>query len=101
MKSRNCDAWVYRRRRQDLISPSQISAFILQKMNGDRGRPISPEVDQAVITVPAYFNDAHVRPPRSRKIAGLEVLCAFINAADRCRRSLTAHKAKTGIIARL
>jgi len=69
----NGDAWV--RAKGEKYSPSQISAFILQKMKETAESYLGEEVDQAVITVPAYFNDAQRQATKDAgKIAGLEVL---------------------------
>ncbi len=69
----NGDAWV--RARGEKYSPSQISAFILQKMKETAESYLGEEVTQAVITVPAYFNDAQRQATKDAgKIAGLEVL---------------------------
>ncbi|MGR3485454.1 MAG: molecular chaperone DnaK [Paracoccaceae bacterium] len=69
----NGDAWV--QARGDKYSPSQISAFILQKMKETAESYLGEEVSQAVITVPAYFNDAQRQATKDAgKIAGLEVL---------------------------
>ena len=69
----NGDAWV--EARGEKYSPSQISAFILQKMKETAESYLGEEVTQAVITVPAYFNDAQRQATKdSGKIAGLEVL---------------------------
>ena len=69
----NGDAWV--RAKGDTYSPSQVSAFILQKMKETAESYLGEEVDQAVITVPAYFNDAQRQATKDAgKIAGLEVL---------------------------
>jgi molecular chaperone DnaK len=69
----NGDAWV--EIRGDKYSPSQISAFILQKMKETAESYLGEKVDQAVITVPAYFNDAQRQATKDAgKIAGLEVL---------------------------
>ncbi|MDJ0822945.1 MAG: molecular chaperone DnaK [Paracoccaceae bacterium] len=69
----NGDAWV--EAKGDKFSPSQISAFILQKMKETAESYLGEEVDQAVITVPAYFNDAQRQATKDAgKIAGLEVL---------------------------
>jgi molecular chaperone DnaK len=57
------------------IHPSQISAFILQKMKETAEKYLGQEVTKAVITVPAYFNDAQRQATKDAgKIAGLEVL---------------------------
>ncbi len=67
------DAWV--EAQGEKYSPSQISAFILQKMKETAESYLGEEVDQAVITVPAYFNDAQRQATKDAgKIAGLEVL---------------------------
>ncbi|QUS36053.1 molecular chaperone DnaK [Falsirhodobacter algicola] len=69
----NGDAWV--EVRGDKYSPSQISAFILQKMKETAESYLGESVTQAVITVPAYFNDAQRQATKDAgKIAGLEVL---------------------------
>jgi molecular chaperone DnaK len=72
-KSDAGDAWV--EARGEKYSPSQISAFILQKMKETAEDFLGETVDQAVITVPAYFNDAQRQATKDAgKIAGLEVL---------------------------
>ena len=69
----NGDAWVSVR--NEKYSPSQISAFILGKMKETAESYLGEEVTQAVITVPAYFNDAQRQATKDAgKIAGLEVL---------------------------
>jgi molecular chaperone DnaK len=69
----NGDAWV--EARGEKYSPSQISAFILQKMKETAESYLGEKVTQAVITVPAYFNDAQRQATKDAgKIAGLEVL---------------------------
>ncbi|MCU0816901.1 MAG: molecular chaperone DnaK [Cypionkella sp.] len=69
----NGDAWV--EVRGEKYSPSQISAFILQKMKETAEAYLGETVTQAVITVPAYFNDAQRQATKDAgKIAGLEVL---------------------------
>jgi molecular chaperone DnaK len=69
----NGDAWV--EAKGDKYSPSQISAFILQKMKETAESYLGEDVTQAVITVPAYFNDAQRQATKDAgKIAGLEVL---------------------------
>ncbi|WP_395542617.1 molecular chaperone DnaK [Neotabrizicola sp. sgz301269] len=71
--SGNGDAWV--QVRGEKYSPSQISAFILQKMKETAESYLGETVTQAVITVPAYFNDAQRQATKDAgKIAGLEVL---------------------------
>ena len=69
----NGDAWV--ETRGEKYSPSQISAFILQKMKETAESYLGESVTQAVVTVPAYFNDAQRQATKDAgKIAGLEVL---------------------------
>ncbi|REJ71635.1 MAG: molecular chaperone DnaK [Proteobacteria bacterium] len=69
----NGDAWV--EAQGEKYSPSQISAFTLQKMKETAEAYLGEEVTQAVITVPAYFNDAQRQATKDAgKIAGLEVL---------------------------
>ena len=69
----NGDAWV--EARGEKFSPAQISAFILQKMKETAEDHLGEAVKQAVITVPAYFNDAQRQATKDAgKIAGLEVL---------------------------
>ncbi len=73
VKADNGDAWVEAHEKK--YSPSQISAFILQKMKETAESFLGEEVTQAVITVPAYFNDAQRQATKDAgKIAGLEVL---------------------------
>jgi molecular chaperone DnaK len=69
----NGDAWI--EAGGEKYSPSQVSAFILQKMKETAESYLGEEVSQAVITVPAYFNDAQRQATKDAgKIAGLEVL---------------------------
>nr|MBX2806921.1 Hsp70 family protein [Hyphomicrobiales bacterium] len=73
VKGDNGDAWVSSR--GEKYSPSQISAFILQKMKETAEAYLGETVSKAVITVPAYFNDAQRQATKDAgKIAGLEVL---------------------------
>jgi molecular chaperone DnaK len=73
VKSKGGDAWV--EAGDEKYSPSQISAFILQKLKADAEAYLGETVDKAVITVPAYFNDAQRQATKDAgKIAGLEVL---------------------------
>ena len=73
IRADNGDAWVESRGKK--YSPSQISAFILQKMKETAEAYLGEKVEQAVITVPAYFNDAQRQATKDAgKIAGLEVL---------------------------
>ena len=72
-KTDNGDAWVAVK--GDKYAPSQISAFVLQKMKETAETYLGETVDQAVITVPAYFNDSQRQATKDAgKIAGLEVL---------------------------
>ena len=73
IKADNSDAWI--ESRGEKYSPSQISAFILQKMKETAEKYLGQEVTKAVITVPAYFNDSQRQATKDAgKIAGLEVL---------------------------
>ncbi|MDA1100511.1 MAG: molecular chaperone DnaK [Proteobacteria bacterium] len=73
VKADNGDAWVAVRGQK--YAPSQISAFVLQKMKETAESYLGEKVDQAVITVPAYFNDSQRQATKDAgKIAGLEVL---------------------------
>ena len=73
VKGKNGDAWVEAGGEE--YSPSQVSAFILQKMKETAESYLGETVDQAVITVPAYFNDAQRQATKDAgQIAGLEVL---------------------------
>ena len=73
INSEKGDAWIESKGKK--YSPSQISAFILQKMKETAEKYLGQEVTKAVITVPAYFNDAQRQATKDAgKIAGLEVL---------------------------
>ena len=73
INSEKGDAWIESKGQK--YSPSQISAFILQKMKETAEKYLGQEVSKAVITVPAYFNDAQRQATKDAgKIAGLEVL---------------------------
>ncbi|MEO1722569.1 MAG: molecular chaperone DnaK [Pseudomonadota bacterium] len=73
VEGKNGDAWV--EARGEKYSPSQISAYVLQKMKETAENYLGETVTQAVITVPAYFNDAQRQATKDAgKIAGLEVL---------------------------
>jgi molecular chaperone DnaK len=73
IKGPNGDAWVEAQGKQ--YSPAQVSAYILQKMKETAEAKLGEPVTQAVITVPAYFNDAQRQATKDAgKIAGLEVL---------------------------
>ena len=73
IRADNGDAWV--EAQGEKYSPSQVSAFILQKMKETAESYLGEKVEKAVITVPAYFNDAQRQATKDAgKIAGLEVL---------------------------
>jgi molecular chaperone DnaK len=73
VKADNGDAWVEVNEKK--YAPSQISAYILQKMKETAEKHVGGKVEKAVITVPAYFNDAQRQATKDAgKIAGLEVL---------------------------
>ncbi|KJZ81098.1 molecular chaperone DnaK [Candidatus Liberibacter solanacearum] len=73
IEGKNGDAWIEAHGKQ--YSPSQISAIILQKMKETAENFLGEKVDQAVITVPAYFNDAQRQATKDAgRIAGLDVL---------------------------
>ena len=96
-KAGNGDAWVEADGKT--YSPSQISAFILQKMKETAEAYLGEKVDQAVITVPAYFNDAQRQATKDAgKIAGLEVL-RIINEPTAAALAYGLDKKKTGTIA--
>src|SRR3981081_1101392 len=96
-KASNGDAWVEEDGKT--YSPSQISAFILQKMKETAEANLGQKVDQAVITVPAYFNDAQRQATKDAgKIAGLEVL-RIINEPTAAALAYGLDKTKTGTIA--
>ncbi|MBV9954385.1 MAG: Hsp70 family protein, partial [Pseudolabrys sp.] len=96
-KASNGDAWV--EARGSTYSPSQISAFILQKMKETAEAHLGAKVDQAVITVPAYFNDAQRQATKDAgKIAGLEVL-RIINEPTAAALAYGLDKQKQGTIA--
>ncbi len=93
----NGDAWVQSGDKQ--YSPSQISAFILQKMKETAEAFLGSTVTQAVITVPAYFNDAQRQATKDAgKIAGLEVL-RIINEPTAAALAYGLDKRGSGTIA--
>src|SRR6201985_1413149 len=97
VKASNGDAWVEADGKT--YSPSQISGLILQKMKETAEAHLGQKVDQAVITVPAYFNDAQRQATKDAgKIAGLEVL-RIINEPTAAALAYGLDKAKQGLIA--
>ncbi|MFA9386615.1 MAG: molecular chaperone DnaK [Methyloceanibacter sp.] len=97
VKGDNGDAWVEAHGKK--YSPSQVSAYILQKMKETAESHLGQDVEQAVITVPAYFNDAQRQATKDAgKIAGLEVL-RIINEPTAAALAYGLDKGKTGTIA--
>jgi molecular chaperone DnaK len=93
----NGDAWV--EARGEKYSPSQISAFILGKMKDTAEAYLGEKVSQAVITVPAYFNDAQRQATKDAgRIAGLEVL-RIINEPTAAALAYGLDKKNTGTVA--
>jgi molecular chaperone DnaK len=98
VKADNGDAWVQGRDGKK-FSPSEISGFILQKMKETAEAHLGEKVTQAVITVPAYFNDAQRQATKdSGKIAGLEVL-RIINEPTAAALAYGLDKKQSGVIA--
>lgn len=93
----NGDAWVESRGKK--YSPSEISAFTLMKMKESAEKYLGEPVTQAVITVPAYFNDAQRQATRDAgKIAGLEVL-RIVNEPTAAALAYGLDKKDSGLIA--
>ncbi|MHA1558344.1 MAG: molecular chaperone DnaK [Alphaproteobacteria bacterium] len=96
-KADNGDAWVTAHGKK--YSPSQISAFILEKMKETAESYLGEKVTQAVITVPAYFNDSQRQATKDAgKVAGLEVL-RIINEPTAAALAYGLDKKDSGIIA--
>jgi len=97
VKNSNGDAWVEAQGKS--YSPSQISAMILQKMKETAESYLGEKVEKAVITVPAYFNDAQRQATKDAgKIAGLEVL-RIINEPTAAALAYGLDKKTAGTIA--
>ncbi|MFQ5775965.1 MAG: molecular chaperone DnaK [Kiloniellaceae bacterium] len=97
IKADNGDAWVEAQGKK--YSPSQISAFILQKMKETAESYLGENVAQAVITVPAYFNDSQRQATKDAgRIAGLEVL-RIINEPTAAALAYGLDKKKSGTVA--
>jgi molecular chaperone DnaK len=97
VKGDNGDAWVEAAGKK--LSPSQISAMTLQKMKETAEAYLGEKVEKAVITVPAYFNDAQRQATKDAgKIAGLEVL-RIINEPTAAALAYGLDKKKAGTIA--
>src|SRR5471032_1648031 len=98
VKADNGDAWVAGRDGKK-YSPSEISGFILQKMKETAEAHLGEKVTQAIITVPAYFNDAQRQATKDAgKIAGLEVL-RIINEPTAAALAYGLDKKQSGVIA--
>ncbi len=96
VKADNGDAWVEVNEKK--YAPSQISAYILQKMKETAEKHIGGKVEKAVITVPAYFNDAQRQATKDAgKIAGLEVL-RIINEPTAAALAYGLDKKQSGTI---
>jgi len=97
IKADNGDAWM--EANGEKYSPSQISAFVLQKMKETAEAYLGEEVEQAVITVPAYFNDSQRQATKDAgKIAGLDVL-RIINEPTAAALAYGLEKREGGTIA--
>ena len=97
VKADNGDAWIGAKDKK--YAPSQISAFVLQKMKETAESHLGATVDKAVITVPAYFNDAQRQATKDAgQIAGLEVL-RIINEPTAAAFGYGLDKKEGGVIA--
>ena len=96
-KAENGDAWISVGDKQ--YSPSEMSSFTLRKLKEDAEAFLGETVDQAVITVPAYFNDAQRQATKDAgKVAGLEVL-RIINEPTAAALAYGLERQESGIIA--
>ena len=96
VKGDNGDAWV--KVGNEKYAPSQISAFILQKIKADAEAYLGEKVTEAIITVPAYFNDSQRQATKDAgKIAGLNVL-RIINEPTAAALAYGMDKKKTGMV---
>ena len=97
VKADNGDAWI--EAKGETYSPSQISAFVLQKMKETAEKYLGQEVTKAVITVPAYFNDSQRQATKDAgKIAGLEVE-RIVNEPTAAALAYGLDKKKSGTVA--
>ncbi len=97
VKTDNGDAWV--RASGKSYAPSQISAYVLQKMKETAESHFGGEINQAVITVPAYFNDSQRQATKDAgQIAGLEVL-RIINEPTAAALAYGLDKRESGLVA--
>ena len=95
--AKNGDAWIKVDDKE--YSPSEMSSFILRKLKEDAEKFLGETVDQAVITVPAYFNDAQRQATKDAgKIAGLEVL-RIINEPTAAALAYGLDRKESGLIA--
>jgi len=97
IKADNGDAWIESKGKK--YSPSQISAFTLQKMKETAEKYLGSEVKEAVITVPAYFNDSQRQATKDAgKIAGLDVK-RIVNEPTAAALAYGLDKKKSGTVA--
>ena len=97
VKADNGDAWV--EAAGERFAPSQISAFVLQKMKETAEKFLGEPVDEAVITVPAYFNDSQRQATKDAgRIAGLDVL-RIVNEPTAAALAYGLDKKESGVIA--
>jgi molecular chaperone DnaK len=97
VSAKNGDAWV--KANEQEYAPSEVSSFILRKLKEDAEAYLGEKVDKAVITVPAYFNDAQRQATKDAgKIAGLEVL-RIINEPTAAALAYGLDKKESGTIA--